>query len=850
MGHTGLCTRVFSPELGSQLNTGDSARERRAFLLALVAMAVVAIVDLGTDTYALLIQLLLVGPLIAATGATVRQTLLVALLAITVSVPLAADTGAFGSGRHFVALAVLVGGGVLSVVIARLRAQRERDAARLAAQYGVARAIAAGGSFDEAAPRLLAAIARPLGRQVAQYWSLDRKAGVLRCSAHWHEDGVDIPGFERASLELEFGQGEGLPGLAWELRRPVWLRDAVAAGKFVRTREAEEADLHGGMAFPVIHGEDCLGAIELFSHEVRERDPETYAFTEVLGRQIGDFIEGRRAEQEREEARAQLEAILSGIADAVTAQAPNGRLLFANDAAASTMGFASPEELMEAPLDTILDRYEVLDEEGRPFPLEALPGRRALAGEDGAESIVRFRIRATGEERWSAVKAAPIRAPSGRVTMAINVIEDITTHKRAELAQRFLARSGEVLASSLDPDELLGEIANLVVPGVADWCSVEVANEAGVLERKALAHVDPEIRQRAIDLSSRYPPDPDAPIGIYQVARTGQPELYPEIPDEMLREGAVDEEHYRELAAIGMRSAIIVPMTTRGRTLGTLTFVSGRSGRRFDEQDVELAQELARRCATAIENARLYRDRAYIARTLQQSLLPVELPDIPGVEVAARFRPTGEGNEVGGDFYDMFESGDRGWTVVMGDVCGKGPDAAAVTALARYTLRAAAMRERLPSRSLAELNEALLRQRDDRRFCTVASAYIEKLDDGARAGISTGGHPLPLLLRPDGSVEAVGAPGTLLGIVGDPDLEDRAVTLEPGDALVFYTDGVIESRTNSSGVLDERRLTELVATCAGGSADAIAAKIEEAAVLSQDGRPRDDIAVLVLRVIE
>jgi serine phosphatase RsbU (regulator of sigma subunit) len=299
-----------------------------------------------------------------------------------------------------------------------------------------------------------------------------------------------------------------------------------------------------------------------------------------------------------------------------------------------------------------------------------------------------------------------------------------------------------------------------------------------------------------------------------------------------------------------MRSAIIVPMTTRSRTLGAITFVSGPSGRRFDEQDVELAQDLARRCATAIDNARLYTERSYIARTLQQSLLPVELPDIPGVETAARFRPTGEGNEVGGDFYDMFETGNRGWAVVMGDVCGKGPDAAAVTALARYTLRAAAMRERLPSRSLAVLNEALLRQRDDRRFCTVAYAYLEKLDRGARAGISTGGHPLPLLLRADGSVELAGAPGTLLGVFEDPDLEDQAVTLEPGDALILYTDGVIESRMTSNGVLDERRLAELVATCAGSGADAIAAKVEEAAVLSQDGRPKDDIAVLVLRVVE
>ena len=943
-------------------------------------MAVVVVIDLSVDTFALLVQLLVVGPLVAATGATVRQTALVSALAVLISFPLVVNTDAFASDRHVVAFGVLVIGSVLAVAIARLRAQRERDAARLQAQYGVASLFGTAGTFDEAMPRLLAAIARPLGRQVASYWTIDDAAGVLRCTAHWHEDGHEAPGFERATWKLEFAKGQGLPGQAWESRRPMWLGDALATNTFLRADEAEEAGLHGGMAFAVLTGGDeCIGVIELFSREIRERDPEIYALTEALGRQVGEFIEGFRAqeavrfsearkgavlassldavitmdhegrvvefnpaaealfgcteetavgqemaelvippalrdshrqglaryletgesrilgqrleltglradgeefpielavnriadsspplftgtvrditrriqtESEREEARVQLEAILSGVADAITAQAPDGRLLFANDAAVSTLGFQSAEELLNAPVATIMDRFEVLDEEGRPFPLEALPGRRALGGEDGAESVVRFRVRTTGEERWSAVKATPIRDGDGQVTMAINVIEDITSHKRAELAQRFLARSGAVLASSLDPDRLLEEIADMAVPEIADWCAVDLATEGGGTERKALAHADPTVRERAIEISERYPPDPDAPAGLHQVIRTGQPELYPEIPDELLRQGAQDEEHYQALIEIGMRSAIIVPMTTRGRTLGALTFVSGMSGRRFDEQDVELAQELARRCATAIDNARLYTDRSYIARTLQQSLLPVELPDIPGVEAAARFRPTGEGNEVGGDFYDMFETGDRGWAVVMGDVCGKGPDAAAVTALARYTLRAAAMRERLPSRSLAVLNEALLRQRDDRRFCTVAYAYLERLDYGARAGISIGGHPLPLVLRTDGTVEAVGAAGTLLGVVPDPSLDDYAVTLEPGDALVLYTDGVIESRPESNGVLDERRLAELVATCAGRDADAIASRIEEAAVLSQSGRPKDDIAVLVLRIAE
>ena len=940
-------------------------------------MAVVLVIDSALGKGMVLAELLVVGPLIAATGATTRHTMAVAVLALAISVPAGLLSDGFGNGAHITGIVVVAVGGALSVLIARLRTERERDAARLQVQYGVARVLAESENFDDAAPRLLQAIARPLGRELAHFWTMGDDARLRRVAA-WRERDLDFAEFERVSAELEPASGEALPGLVWERRHPVWVGDVLASGAFTREKEFSEAGLRGGMAFPITNGDERIGVVELFSREIRERDPELYALTEALGRQIGEFLDGLRAQQavrvsesrkravlassldavitmdhegrvvefnraaeelfgypesatlgkemaelvippslrdrhreglrrhletgestilgrrlelaamradgeefpvelavnriaesyppmftgtirditsrlkaqqEREEARAQLEAILQGVADAVTAQGSDGQLLFANEAAVRTLGFGSTEELLNAPIATILDRYDILDEDGRPFPLDALPGRRALAGEDAPEAVVRFRVRDTGEESWSAVKATSIRDADGNVTMAINVIEDISAHKRAELAQRFLARSAEVLASSMDPDELLVEIANLAVPEVADWVAVEVLTDSGSVERKALAHVDPEVREWALEISKRYPPDPDAPAGVYQVIRPGQAELYPEIPDEMLREGAQDEEHYRILSEFGMRSVVIVPMTTRARTLGALTFVNGTSGRRFDEQDVELAQELARRCATAVDNARLYTDRSYIARTLQESLLPVELPDIPGVETAARFRPTGEGNEVGGDFYDMFETGDRGWTVVMGDVCGKGPDAAAVTALARYTLRAVAMRERMPSRSLAVLNEALLRQRDDRRFCTVAYAYIEKLDRGARVGVASGGHPLPLLLHVDGSVEPVGVPGTLLGVVPDPDLEDRAVTLEPGDALVFYTDGVIESRGDAT-VLDERRLAELLATCAGAGADAIAARVEEAAVLSQGGRPRDDIAVLVLRVVE
>jgi PAS domain S-box-containing protein len=595
--------------------------------------------------------------------------------------------------------------------------------------------------------------------------------------------------------------------------------------------------------------------VELGITRVEGADPPMFTGT------IRDISDRKRAEEERDqllqleqlassnarETRDQLEAILSGVADAVTAQAPDGRLLFANQAAVDLLGYESRDALLSAPVADIMDRFEILDEHGAPLPLERLPGRLALARGEPGEIVVRFRERGSGEERWSAVKAAPIRDREGTVTMAINVIEDITTHKRAERAQRFLSESTAVLSSSLDLDEVMGQVARLAVPTVADWLFIDLVLDGIGIDRVAVAHMDPQRLQEAQSLYQGAPPDRLAPGGVPHVLRTERPELHPDLQEELASAPPGGPPYFRLARAFGMRSALVVPMSSRGRMLGALTLATDPGGRCFDEHDLELAMELARRCATAIDNARLFSERAYIARTLQQSLLPAELPDIPGIEAAARFRPTGEGNEVGGDFYDLFESGAQGWTIVMGDVCGKGPDAAAVTALARYTLRAAAMRAGPPSRSLHLLNEALLRQRDDRRFCTVAYAHLEPEPDGVRVGCAIGGHPLPLLLRADGGVEAVGAPGTLLGVLPEPNFEDSRVSLRAGDSLLFYTDGVVEGR-GVNGALDESGLSHLLAACAGEGADAIAARVEEAALAASGGNPRDDIAVLVLRV--
>jgi integral membrane sensor domain MASE1/anti-sigma regulatory factor (Ser/Thr protein kinase) len=251
--------------------------------------------------------------------------------------------------------------------------------------------------------------------------------------------------------------------------------------------------------------------------------------------------------------------------------------------------------------------------------------------------------------------------------------------------------------------------------------------------------------------------------------------------------------------------------------------------------------------AVITERRRVEDTVEYIADTLQESLLPSHLPEIPGVEAAAEFRAAGEPHVVGGDFYDLFQGDNGSWAVVVGDVCGKGASAAAVTGLARYTLRAAAMHETRPSRVLDLLNDALLRQRSPSEFCTVAFARLEPNGAHARATVSSGGHPLPLVLRSEGTVETVGSHGTLLGVLEHPKLNDATVELRAGDTLVLYTDGLTDAFAPER-IVTHADLTTALAPLAGKSAPEIAREVARKLLGGNEHEPRDDIALLVLRI--
>jgi len=289
--------------------------------------------------------------------------------------------------------------------------------------------------------------------------------------------------------------------------------------------------------------------------------------------------------------------------------------------------------------------------------------------------------------------------------------------------------------------------------------------------------------------------------------------------------------------------AAAVPLQAGDRLLGILGLVfDGRRARTAGERT--LAHSLADQCAQAMERGRLYDREHRTAEVLQRSLLPGRLPAVPELEVAARYLPSDDGGRVGGDFYDLFPIEDGSWGAVIGDVCGKGPEAAAVTAQARHVIRADARSGRGPAQVLERLNTVLIE--DGRSFLTAAHLRFRSGPDGLAGHLCLGGHPHPLALRAGGEVESLGVAGTLVGVLDEPRLREVPFALEPGDTLVLFTDGVSEARRDGEQ-LGAAGVARVLGECAGLDAEAIATRIEQAVRDHAGPVASDDIALLVMR---
>jgi PAS domain S-box-containing protein len=425
-----------------------------------------------------------------------------------------------------------------------------------------------------------------------------------------------------------------------------------------------------------------------------------------------------------------------------------------------------------------------------------------------------------------------------------------TARREAELATgrlRLLTDLDEVLLSAFDLEGAAHALVRFLAERVGDYAVMYLVGRDGQIGHVLASARDPahDVSLQAIVGTDR--PDLDDPESLVAATtRHGQSTLIATMTDEDLARLATRAQ-LPAWRSLGCASSVVVPIPLRERVLGTMAICRSPGSPELTEDDLGFLRDVAERAAQALDNARLYGERAYVADTLQRSLLPPSLAEVPGASIGVAYRPAGDGTQVGGDFYDVFETDDQEWAVSIGDVCGKGSGAAAIMALSRYTIRTAALHESRPSAILSTLNEALLRQTSESRFCTACQVRMRRRGDRLRLTVACGGHPLPLILRADGTIEEAGLPGTLLGFFPDPTLTDRVADLAPGDTLLLYTDGLTDVR-DEEGELGEERVVHLLRDCRGASADEIVTRLMTAAIDFRDDDPQDDIAILAVQV--
>jgi PAS domain S-box-containing protein len=600
-------------------------------------------------------------------------------------------------------------------------------------------------------------------------------------------------------------------------------------------------ELRSALFIPLRARGRTVGALALgVGTSGRSYGEDDLRFAEVLAGRIALALDNAALSQTVTGLERRLEATLTNLAEAVLVRESGGQIVFANSAAARLLNLDSARAVIEATPQQLMDLYEVFDEDGRRLELADLPSSHAGRGEEAAPLLVRNIIRATGDERWLLHKATPVFDPDGSVSLIVSVIEDLTEVKRAELAQRVLAEAGQELSSSLDYERTLQGVAELAVPRLADWCAVAM-REGDLLPLVALAHVDIGKVARVRDFEARHPVHLGDPARAAEVVRSGEALLIPEITGEVVAGGPLSEEALGLARELGLRSVIVVPLALADQPpIGALTLATAESGRRLEETDLALASELGRRAAIAVENARLYGELSEIATTLQRSLLPPDLPAMPGFRMASLYRAAGEQNEVGGDFYDVFEV-PGGWMVVVGDVAGRGAEAAALTSLSRYTFRTAGKLLGDPIAALEQLNTAL-RESPSLSLVSVCCVRLRTGDGDAYADLVLAGHPPAYHVR-RGSSRPVGVFAPFLGAYEHGGWEATTIKLDPGDQLILYTDGVIDT----VGVEERFGEERLARTLSGatGAADAVR-RIEHALVEFAHGSQVDDTAVIAV----
>jgi PAS domain S-box-containing protein len=538
----------------------------------------------------------------------------------------------------------------------------------------------------------------------------------------------------------------------------------------------------------------------------------------------------------------ELAQLLQTLREAILIQDLGDRVVYANRAAPGCLGVESAEQLIGRSLAEICDHVGILDEHGRPVPRTMLPSvARLQTGQTASSLLVQMVAPATGVTRWYRLATHPLRDVNGAVTAAATVIDDVSAQTSAEVHTRVLAESGRLLSASLDYQQTLHNVASAALPALADWCMVELVDGRS-REQVVVAHVDPTMRGLAGRLRALEPDMPAVGTALHRVLETGESELLAEVSDAHLQQVAVSDGQLEIYRALGIRSALVVPMTVSRRTIGAMSFVISSSGRRFGAADVAVAEQLARRAAIAVEHARLHTTLGDVAQTLQHSLLPAPLPEVAGWEIGALYRPALEQPriEVGGDFYEVFATDGNAFATI-GDVTGHGVRAATLTSLLRHGARFASYLEPDPVAIIRRLDEEL-RRRDDG---AMATALCAALHDHSLL-VCSAGHPPALVVDATGGVRETPSGGPLLGAFTDSTWQQHRVPVVDGDIVLMYTDGVSETAGT-----DERfgtgRLAAFLSDHAGSHPQALLQALEVELDRFRGQPAGDDVAALAMR---
>jgi PAS domain S-box-containing protein len=711
---------------------------------------------------------------------------------------------------------------------------------RLEAQYAVSRVLARSATLDEAAPEILKVIGTSLGWDFAAMWLARNEPPSVRCVEVWKAPGIHAPLFERITRDTTLASGVGLPGRVLANRASAWIHDVVTDPNFPRATVAEREGLHTALAFPALAGDDVLGVVEVLSTETLDIDGDLLEPLMAIGLQLGGFLQRQRSEDHTRISEARLSAIFESAIECIITMDAQGRIIDFNPSAEQTFG------------------YKLADVVGKEVAALIIPPslrdrhRQALAHylESGEGPIIgrRFEttgMRSNGEEFPVELAISDVGLPEQLVFTGY--VRDITQRKHAEEehaallereraarteAERATARLWQLqhvtdaALAHLSLDDLLNELLTrigellevdiamiLLRPEGDDYLTIRASLGLGPGRQGGRMRVGRGVAG--------------------EVAATGRPVIV----DDLTSSGIA----LPALRRKGARSSLAVPLLVEGRVTGVLQVASTRP-RHFSEDDSLLMQLAAGRMAVAIEHARLYEQEHGIAAALQRSLLPNRIPEIPGLEIAARYLPGGAGVEVGGDWFDVIPLSEGRVGLVIGDVAGRGIRAATVMGQLRYATRAYAIDGARPGKVLRRVNR-LIEQLERAGMATAVYAIFDP--DPGTLTWTRAGHPPPLI-RTDAGVNFLeGGDSLPLGVTADAQWSEASISIEPGATLLLYTDGLIEHSHRDVDL----GLATLRAAAEGAPAGAEALCDHILLEIFGDEESPDDAALVALRLV-